>query len=402
MCFRRRLPFESIGPPRFPFSHSLIEAEITSAVSRYNRKVDRPQQVAIAGAGVVGLACALALRRRGLAVTLLEAGMSMREASWAAGGMLAVSDPENPLPLQPLSRYSRTLYDDFLAEIASLSGHSVRYRTRQALQLKSDQHRAAGSGRRLSHAEAVALAPGINPAAEGYEFCLLDEDSLDPRDLCAALPAAARARGIRIEEQTRVQACEWTERGVRLRTSRGEYEADAFLNCAGAWSSMLQPQLPVRPRKGQMLTVEQTEGTPLLCVLRSPDVYLIPRGDGRIAIGATVEDAGFSKTVEPDALEQLRGRAAALFPPVRNARIVESWAGLRPGSTDELPVLDRLGPRIFTATGHYRNGILLAPATAEIMGDLICGIEPAIDLAPFRLDRNAVQPSCDKQFAAAL
>ncbi len=364
--------------------------------------MDRPQQVAIAGAGIVGLACALALRRRGIAVTLLEAGTAMREASWAAGGMLAVADPENPLALQPLSRYSRALYDRFLDEIAVYSGHRVGYRTRQTLQMVSAHHAPSETARVLTGVEASALVPGVGAPPQGRQFWLLEEASLDPRDLCAALPVAARAAGVVIEEQTPVQAIEQTEHGVRLLTARGAYAADVFLNCAGAWSAMLDPDLPIAPRKGQMLTVQQSEGALLDTVLRSADVYLIPRGDGRIAIGATVEDAGFSKTVEPDALERLRSRAAELFPAIRSARSVESWAGLRPGSADDLPVLDRLSPRVFTATGHYRNGILLAPGTAEAMADLICGVPPVVDLTPFRAHRKPLRASCDKHFAAAL
>jgi glycine oxidase len=154
-----------------------------------------------------------------------------------------------------------------------------------------------------------------------------------------------------------------------------------------------------------MLVVAQPESEPRLTrVLRSPEIYLIPRGDGRIVIGATVEDAGYSKQVEPEALALLRRRAARLWPPASDALQLDSWAGLRPGTADALPVIGRCeGDNLqFVATGHFRNGILLAPGTANVIADLVCGRMPAIDLAPFAPHRASVSAACDKHFAAAL
>jgi glycine oxidase len=139
--------------------------------------------------------------------------------------------------------------------------------------------------------------------------------------------------------------------------------------------------------------------------LRSPDVYLIPRGDHRIVIGATIEDAGYSKQVTSSALSLLRQRAAALWPPAADAPEIESWAGLRPASADGLPTI---GPcehgeaKRFIAAGHHRNGILLAPGTAHVIADLVSGRTPAIDLAPFSPRRASPSTACDKHFAAAL
>jgi glycine oxidase len=367
----------------------------------------RFHHVAIAGAGIVGLACSLALRRRGFAVTVLEAGAAMAEASWAAGGMLAVEDPENPPALLPLSRYSRSLYDAFLAEVAFLSGHNVAYRTNQTLQVVE---RAAADipGRLLSGAEARHLVPGLAAEAnaerheDGHTFLLLEEQSLDPRDLCVALPLAARRAGVMLGEREPVAGVACDTDGVVVVTSKGELRADAFVNCCGAWSDSLDAVAGIAPRKGQMLVVEQSSGPRLEQVLRSAEIYLIPRADGRIAIGATVEDAGFSKQVEAEALLALRRRAAALWPAAMDASLVESWAGLRPGSADGLPTIAQTAERRFLAAGHFRNGILLAPGTAEAIADLVCAVSPAVDLQPFRAHRGALSPVCDKQFAAAL
>jgi glycine oxidase len=373
--------------------------------------------VAIAGGGVIGLACSLALRRRGLQVTVLEAGAVMKEASWAAGGMLAVEDPENPAPLLPLSRYSRDLYEGFLQEIEALSGKSVPLRTHQTVQVLDITPRGK-SGVLLAREEAQRLVPGLTGTAAGY--LLLEEASLDPRDLCVALPLAARATGVVLREHERVLSVQvgsepvssepTGSEGVVLTTERGVVHSDAFINCCGAWAGALDSSSGIAPSKGQMLVIGQPDGPRLTRVLRSPDVYLIPRGpisdvQSRIVIGATVEDAGYSKQVEPDALAILRKRAAALWAPAMDAPYVESWAGLRPRSGDGLPMIGRQpegGTAQFLATGHFRNGILLAPGTAHVIADLVCGTTPAVDLAPFAPHRASIPASCDKAFAAAL
>jgi glycine oxidase len=369
---------------------------------RYNRIMPYPRHVAIAGGGVIGLACALVLRRRGLQVTVLEAGTAMREASWAAGGMLAVEDPENPSTLLPLSRYSRSLYEAFLQEIEDLSGKRVRLRTHQTVQVV-EAVRTGTTGVLLSRDEARRLVPALGEA--DHHYLLLEEVSLGPRDLCAALPLAVRAAGVVLREHERVLSVEADGDEVLLSSDAGTVRADAFVNCCGAWTGTLDPFAGVAPCKGQMLVIAQPAAPHLTRVLRSAEVYLIPRGDDRIVIGATVEDAGYSKQVEPAALAILRKRAAALWPPAMDAPYVESWAGLRPGSADGLPVIGASRPQQdsqFLATGHHRNGILLAPGTAHAIADLVCGIAPAVDLASFRPHRPSMPAACDNHFAAAL
>lgn len=358
--------------------------------------------VAIAGGGIIGLACALVLRRRGLQVTVLEAGEAVKEASWAAGGMLAVEDPENPSSILPLSRYSRVLYEQFLQAIEELSGRPVPLRTHEAIQVLNPA-RTAPAGVLLSCDEARKLVPGLGETDRIY--LLLEEASLDPRELCAALRSAAIAAGVALREHERVLSIEATGKDVLLTTAHGLVCADASVNCCGAWAHSLDASAEIVPRKGQMLVVAQPDGPRLTRVLRSPDVYLIPRGDGRILIGATIEDAGYSKQVDTDALSLLRQRAAFLWPPAWEAQEVESWAGLRPGSADGLPIIGRCeygDDARFVAAGHYRNGILLAPGTAHAIADLICGITPSVDLASFAPHRPSISAACDKHFAAAL
>jgi glycine oxidase len=145
-----------------------------------------------------------------------------------------------------------------------------------------------------------------------------------------------------------------------------------------------QPAAAVEPRKGQMLAVRVPPPLDLQYVLRSPEIYLVPRGEGLIAIGATVERAGFDRRVDPLVVEQLRAQASELWPPMLSAPVVESWSGLRPGTPDELPLIGSAGvPHCWMATGHFRNGILLAPATAVIVRQLLQGSTPEVSLAAF-------------------
>ncbi|MGB9418657.1 MAG: FAD-dependent oxidoreductase [Acidobacteriaceae bacterium] len=366
----------------------------------------RARHVAIAGGGVIGLACALALRGRGMQVTVLEAGEAVKEASWAAGGMLAVEDPENPLSLLPFSRFSRVLYSQFLQVVEELSGQHVLLRTQQTVQVVDAVH-ASSAGVRLSPDEARSLVPGLQVTHHNY--LLLEEASLDPRELCTALRSAVVAAGVALHEQERVLSVDSEGKDVLLSTARRAMGANAFVNCCGSWAASLNASAEITPCKGQMLVVAQPEGPRLTRVLRSPDVYLIPRGDGRIVIGATIEQAGYSRQVDPTALSLLRQRAAALWPPAAEAPELESWAGLRPASADGLPSIGRCertenpgGEAQFIAAGHYRNGILLAPGTAHAIADLVSGVAPAVDLAPFAPLRASLTASCDKHFAAAL
>jgi glycine oxidase len=386
----------------------LITRRLTHSRPATIEFMGQARHIAIAGGGIIGLSCALVLRSRGLQITVLEAGRAAKEASWAAGGMLAAEDPENPAALLPLSRYSRDLYPEFLREIEALSGQRVSLRTHETVQTlhqETLEHAPAGSaGVLLSHEEARKLIPGLGDTEDRY--LLLEEASLDPRELCAALRSAVLAAGVELREQERVLSAEIEGDVVLLTTEDRTLRTDAFINCCGAWAPLLDRSLEVAPRKGQMLVLAQPESSPPLTrVLRSPEIYLIPRGDGRILVGATVEDAGYSKQVEPDALGLLRRRAARLWPPAADARQVDGWAGLRPGTADALPVIGCYTDGNYlrlVATGHFRNGILLAPGTAHAIADLVCGRTPAVDLAPFAPHRASPSPACDNHFAAAL
>jgi glycine oxidase len=338
--------------------------------------------VAIAGGGIVGLATALELAPTGCKVTVFDQSEAMSEASRAAAGMLAGNDPENPPDLRPLARLSLSLYPDFLTRVESLSGRKIPIRTTRTVQ--GTEHPPVGVSP-LSEAELQRLAPHANTA--GYHFFRIEERSFDAWDLAESLPSAARAAGIDLREHTAVRKVRPGPNSVELETAAGPFSTGAFLNAAGAWSPTLDPALPVFPRKGHMLTAELPGPIQMECVLRTPKVYIVPRGGNRYTIGPTVEDTAFDRTVYPDRIHELFARAIELWPPLRDASVAETWIGFRPGSEDGLPIIDKTADRCWIATGHFKNGIMLGPGTARVVSQWMLGRQPEIDLAPFRSAR---------------
>jgi glycine oxidase len=355
-----------------------------------NTDANRPRtaDVAIAGGGIIGLSLGLELRRRGLSVVVLDRGQAMASASAAAGGMLAVHDPQNPPALLPLSIRSRELYPEYLAHIETLFGKQVPLRTRHTLQHVTPGHVI---GPLATPAQLAEFAPGLNLA--GHVFQWLEEDSLDPHDLCAALPAAFLAAAGTLLEETELLQVESVSGGAILHTSRYPVSAAIFVDCRGAWAGSLTglSALPVFPVKGQMANL-RCPPERLRCVVRAPGIYLIPRGDGRIAIGATLEHADFDQQVEEAAIRQLIHAARHLLPEAEAPDPMETWAGLRPGTPDGLPILGRVEgpaegsaahPHCWQATGHYRDGILLAPVTARVIAQAILAEPTDVPLEPF-------------------
>ena len=328
----------------------------------------------IAGAGIIGLSLALELHQRGASVTVLESGDALSQASTAAAGMLAAQDPHNPPALQPLSRLSTDLYPAYLDHIAQLSGSRVPFQTTSTLQAVSADAPALTDPTQLI----PQLTPGI------HRFALLAEHSVDPRQLAAALLASIRNTSIDLRVHTPLTRIQSTPQSLTAHTPQGSFSASFLIDCMGAWSPS-----PVAPRKGQMLSVVLPASLPLETVIRTEHLYIVPRTEGpqagRAIIGATVEDAGFDTKVHPRDILALNIAAAALLPQLAQAIFVESWAGLRPAAADALPILGATPrqPRYVLATGHFRNGILLAPATARVIAQLLFGEHPDVDLSPF-------------------
>jgi glycine oxidase len=218
----------------------------------------------------------------------------------------------------------------------------------------------------------------------------LQERSVDPRALTSAALAAAKRLGVDIssgEEAIEIHISEGRASGVTTRKT--VFHAAKVVNCAGAWSGQFGPhRFPTRPVKGQMLCLLAPRRELLRHVVRAPNLYLIPRSDGRIVVGSTVEEAGFDKRTNVDTIQRLHRSALAAVPELHQGKILESWAGLRPGTPDSLPILGPTEtPGYFAATGHFRDGILLAPITAQIMAQLISGKNCSLDLSAFSPQR---------------
>jgi glycine oxidase len=341
----------------------------------------------IVGAGIIGLSLARELRKHNLRVLIVEREEPGREASHAAAGMLVDHPAETPEPLHALAAASAEMYPEFVHELQDESGINPDLRDFGTIFFPPDPKSENQTCPQSSclPAPLAELEPSLADGAGAAVY--LTERSVDPRLLTSAALKAARHREINISSGSSV--VDTLLAGGRIsgvRTKKTTYIAPIVVNCAGAWAGQISgPRIPTRPVKGQMLSL--VGGPALRHVIRG-ERYLVPRSDGRILIGASVEEAGYDKRTDVDILRQMYQAAIAMVPALAQGRILESWAGLRPGTPDGLPILG--ATRIqgyFVATGHFRDGILLAPVTATVMTQLITGTRPDHDLAAFGLDR---------------
>jgi len=372
--------------------------------------IAQPKTVAIIGAGVVGLGIAWRLAARGVAVDVFDRGAAGAGATHAAAGMLAACAEAEPgeEALVALGRESQARWPAFAAELKAASGIDVELRREGTL----DVALTADDQARLMHhltfqqkldlpvqwisaAEARRREPHLAGKLAGAIWSPQDHQ-VDNRKLALALRGAAQAAGARINEHQPVAEIINNGRrvdGIALADGR-RVAADAVVLAAGAWSRRIAglpaPLLPpVRPIKGQMLALRMEQSAPLVThVLWGPGIYLVPRLDGRLIVGGTVEEKGFDTTLTAGGLLTLLEAAWRVVPAIEELPIDEMWVGHRPGSRDDAPIL---GPApiegLIYATGHHRNGILLAPVTADAIARLVLdgSIDPAI--RPFGIER---------------
>lgn len=340
--------------------------------------------VIIAGAGIIGVSLALELRERGATVLVLDRAEPGSEASSAAAGMLAAADPETPDALRVLAKESARMFPAFVRKLETAAEMQADFRRIGTIALLPDAS-APSEYRSLSGTDLHRLEPSVHSSGQSAFF--VQEGSVDPLLLMQAALAAVRNLGIEMRGNSAVKEMRSSNSAIEVLTEADTLTAASVVDCRGAWSGA-----PVRPRKGQMLYVQPQAGV-LEHVLRAPDVYMVPRSSGKILIGATVEDVGFDKTVNPSAIHQLLSAAAQYLPELASAPITQSWAGLRPGTPDDLPIIGSSNmPGVFIATGHFRNGILLAPITAQILADLINGRSSPLDVQAFAPSRFLSTP----------
>lgn len=339
--------------------------------------------IIIIGGGIIGLSLAIALRKRGATVLVVERGEPGREASHAAGGMLVDCPLETPAPLQGLATASARMYPEFVRELEVESGMKADLRDQGTILFADPQHADECARIGLAPANPRQLEPQL---AYDQPAFYLPERSVDPRAITAVALKAAKNLGVDFSSGDSVTAVNLSDSQVTgVRTTKTRFAAANVVNCAGAWAGQIGPQaFPTRPVKGQMLCLVMPSRTLIKHVIRSPKAYLIPRSDGRMLVGATVEEAGFDKRTDPTTIQRLHRAALELVPKLRDAKILEDWAGLRPGTPDALPILGATAtPGYYIATGHFRDGILLAPVTAEVMAAVVEGRTPEHDLTAF-------------------
>ncbi len=340
--------------------------------------------IIITGAGIIGVSLALELRQRGASVLVMERGEPGGESSSAAAGMLAPADPDTPAALRTIASASAQLFPEYVEKLESLAGMEVDFRRQGTIAFLETadgppEYQPLSSAQ-LHHREPALVSPG-------HPSFFVQENSVDPRLLMRAALTAAQKSGVEIYGNSEVRAISIQNANPEVRTDRETFSARAVINCQGAWSGA-----PVRPRKGQMFYVQPQRARLLQHVMRAPDVYIVPRSSGKILIGATVEDVGYDKTVDDSAIHGLLTAGTKYLPELASATIIERWAGLRPGTPDSLPIIVMTGKRnVFVASGHFRNGILLAPITAKIMAYLAAGKTPAMDIATFSPNRFAAE-----------
>ncbi|HEX6688307.1 MAG TPA: glycine oxidase ThiO [Solirubrobacterales bacterium] len=357
----------------------------------------RSFDLVVVGGGVIGLSCAWRAARRGAKVALVERSQPPAGATRVAAGMLApvgelaFGEPE----LLKMTVAAAGLYPDFVAELEQASGISCGYRRDGALHVALDRDEAAELRRvhelQLSLGLAAEwlpprrcreLEPGLTPSFNGGVHAP-EEASVDPRALVAALLAALEAeRDVELLTGIVVEAALLDgERVVGVRIESGEeLRATATVLATGAWSAQAEwlpepARPPVRPVKGQILELRSRDGVvPCHRIVASERVYLVPRPDGRLVVGATVEEQGFDTAVTAGGVHELLREAYRLLPEVAEMELVEATSGLRPATPDNLPLVGAGGvDGLLWATGHYRNGILLAPLTADTLVEQLEG-----------------------------
>ncbi len=364
----------------------------------------------VIGAGVVGLSIAYELAGRGLKVRIIDRGQPGREASWAGAGILpAAKFRPNDSAYDKLCGLSAELYPSLSQQLREETGIDNEYSacgelyvTRTAelngwldAEIEKWKRRGIHFGEVTNRIGDFLPARGSQRDNKFERAVFLSESAQlrNPRHL-KALITACQARGVEFSTDERETECETRgNRVVSVQASGGRFEAKNFCVAAGAWSSdVLAPlgiRIAIKPMRGQMALLRLRE--PIFStVIHEGLLYLVPRRDGRVLVGSTIEDVGFDRRTTADGIRPLLAFASSMIPALAEAEVERCWAGLRPGSPEGQPYIGRAAnfENLFVAAGHFRWGLYLSPATALLMAQLICDEKPQIDIEPFRVDRN--------------
>jgi glycine oxidase len=365
----------------------------------------RPSDIIVVGAGIVGCAVAYELARRGASVEIVDERPVAMGATQASAGILAPHlEAREGSPLLTLTTRSLDLYDEFVSRVASESGAAIEYHRTGTLDIATDEAELAalrvtagmlakrGVSARMMDAAAVrSEEPHLRPDALGG-LLIETHGFVAATDLTRALVVAARRHGARLVEPSPVRRISHRDGDIVVETDRGSLVGNALVLAAGSWSGGVaidgvSATLPVRPVRGQLLTLGWT-GTPLRRATWSSRCYLVPWDDGTLLVGATVEEVGFDERTTVAGVQGLLDAVTATVPHAVHCGFRSARVGLRPATPDDLPVIgaSAVMPNVMYATGHFRNGVLLAPLTAELVADAM--LEGKSDAS-----LEAVQPS---------
>jgi thiazole synthase len=345
-----------------------------------NNQQSTNQEIIVIGGGIIGLAIAVDLKLRGAKVTVISRDVQ-QAASWAAAGMLApMAEQIADVTMLELCLQSRWAYPEWTRKLEDITEKVTNYLPCGILApvvetTKVQQAQTKDNSIWLDRQSIQYYQPGLGAEVIGG-WWYPEDGQVDNRCLMECLMLAAKTLGVEVKEGVSVRAIQQRKsRVTSIFTSCGELEATKYVLTTGSWSNQLLP-MPIRPVKGQMLCLrmphESKQPYPLQKVLFGEKIYLVPRQDGRLIIGATVEEVGWTPHNTPQGIQHLLANAIQIYPAVANWQIEDFWWGFRPGTPDELPILGQSPcENLYLATGHYRNGILLAPITAALLANLI-------------------------------
>lgn len=350
----------------------------------------KPTDILVIGAGISGLASALALAEAGLTVRVIDSGPGGHESSWAGAGILCALPPWGYRPpVTDLIDYSLGLWPEWLADIRQHSPVDPEYR-RCGMWILDPADPVAAQAWCAAHPKEGAAA-AYNPSTPSAFWLPRVAQIRNPR-LIAALRDRASAAGIELHVNNALTGWTPSTDGARIaavQTPSGPLEAERYVVTAGAWTQTLLGEraagLEIRPIRGQIALLATPPGT-LPHIILAGSHYLVPRQDGLVLVGSTLEDCGFDKGTTAEAKAELLAFAAQISPALRDAPCVQHWAGLRPGSPDNIPGIGR-HPKVenlYLNAGHFRYGVTMAPGAARLLADCVLERSTAIDATPYR------------------
>ncbi len=355
----------------------------------------------IVGGGIIGMLTARELALKGMDITLVDRGMLGQESSWAGGGILSPLYPwRHPAAFSALASWSQQYYPQLCEELLEATGIDPEWIRSGLLILDVEAHQEAITWADQFHAQMDLLDREailrVEPhLVEGVEAAMLMTGMAQVRNprLLAALGEDLRKRGVKLKDHTEVTALDKNDASIGgVYTSSGRIAADQVVIAGGAWSSMILKEFDIAgdvvPVRGQMLLYDAAPGM-VSHIIVSRGYYIIPRRDGHVLVGSTVEHAGFDKSTTGQAATELKHLGESLIPELEGCEIKRHWAGLRPGTATDMPYIGAhpVIEGLYVNTGHYRNGLLLGPASARLMADIITGCQPIFEVTPYSLIR---------------